>query len=324
MRCPRRKPPCSRPSRARAMVLRASAGLDITGPVRTVGHVDITAAGALTVADVIEALGADHDLKLQAASLDLAGALKAAARCAAAVPYGRLAGEGPAGGRPGRRAARGRPDAGPGRERCARCAAGRRWPAARRSGGRRPSLTLARAPEVTVRELVSGADMSLAFGRADLRKLSAGGALLMQGDSASVGTATVGANAQLQLTSGPGHRCADRRRQRRRHGGFAQRGRLGGGALVDVQARNAAIGTLSSGSDTTLRVIQGCRCRMPASDATSTSRQARRRWVASLFVVTPASAQVRWGLRRCRQAARWPLGRVRCRPARCKVVVALP
>ena len=42
------------------------------------------------------------------------------------------------------------------------------------------TLTLARAPEVTVRELVSGADMSLAFGRADLRKLSAGGALLMQ------------------------------------------------------------------------------------------------------------------------------------------------
>ena len=68
------------------MVLHASAGLDITGPVRTVGHVDITAAGALTAADVIEALGADHDLKLQAASLDLAGALRLGAmRCCSPI-----------------------------------------------------------------------------------------------------------------------------------------------------------------------------------------------------------------------------------------------
>lgn len=239
------------------VVLHASAGLDITGPVRTVGHVDITAAGALTAADVIEALGADHDLKLQAASLDLAGALKAGRDALLQSHTGDLLVKGrlEAGQDVELRAADRMQAQDVNAARDVLLDAGGPLQGDRVAAGR--TLTLARAPEVTVRELVSGADMSLAFGRADLRKLSAGGALLMQGDSASVGTATVGANAQLQLTSGLGIDALTAGGNVVVTADSLNAGALAAGGLVDVQARNAAIGTLSSGSDTTLRVIQG-------------------------------------------------------------------
>ena len=63
-----------------------------------------------------------------------------------------------------------------------------------------------------------------------------------------------------------------------------------------MRARNAAIGTTELQGDTTLRVIQG----LSLSNASvgrnlNLTAGSRRRWVASLFVVTPASARVRWG-----------------------------
>ena len=124
----------------------------------TVGHVDITAAGAL-MADVIEGPGRRSRPQAPGREPGPGGRPQGWTRCAAAVPYGRLAGEGPAGGRPGHRAAHGRRMQDQDESAARDVLPGRRWPAAKAIG--RPAGRTLRWPVhlVTVREWVSGADM---------------------------------------------------------------------------------------------------------------------------------------------------------------------
>ncbi|MBC7727360.1 MAG: hypothetical protein H7242_07045, partial [Microbacteriaceae bacterium] len=183
------------------IVLRAAADLTAAGPIRTTGSIDVQSLGAFTAADRIEALGATSDLSLSAAKLDLRAELQAGRSARLASLSGDLllkkslmAGQDVVFTSFSAMQAQ---DVAAGHDLQFNAGGPVKGDSVRASH----DLTVIRAPEFTVRELVSGAAMSLTLGDADIQRLIAGNTLGLHADAARLGAVTTGGDAGLVIAN---------------------------------------------------------------------------------------------------------------------------